>query len=153
MDCSLPGSFLHGILQARILEWVAISFSRGSSRPRDRTGVSRIAGRRFNLCATREAATHRHCRLRMDQGPRGRAGGAPRVPTSQSPVPPPLLPPMPLPFCLVPGKGLGCLWSCPGFVLSRESRRVAGPTCAQYWLPPLVSVWGRVQDVAATGGP
>ena len=48
MDCSLPGSSLHGILQARILEWVAISFSRGSSRPRDRTRVSCIAGRRFN---------------------------------------------------------------------------------------------------------
>ena len=37
MDCSLPGSSLHGILQARVLEWVAISFSRGSSQPRDRT--------------------------------------------------------------------------------------------------------------------
>ena len=35
MDCSLPGSSLHGILQARVLEWVAISFSRGSSQPRD----------------------------------------------------------------------------------------------------------------------
>ena len=35
MDCSLPGSSLHGILQARVLEWVAIAFSRGSSRPRD----------------------------------------------------------------------------------------------------------------------
>ena len=34
MDCSLPGSSLHGILQARVLEWVAIAFSRGSSRPR-----------------------------------------------------------------------------------------------------------------------
>ena len=39
-DCSLPGSSVHGIFQARILEWVAISFSRGSSRPRDRTRVS-----------------------------------------------------------------------------------------------------------------
>ena len=37
MDCSLPGSSLYGILQARVLEWVAISFSRGSSRPRDGT--------------------------------------------------------------------------------------------------------------------
>ena len=46
---SLPGSFLHGILQARVLEWVAISFSRGSSQPRDQTRVSRIPGRRFNL--------------------------------------------------------------------------------------------------------
>ena len=35
VDCSLPGSSVHGILQARVLEWVAISFSRGSSLPRD----------------------------------------------------------------------------------------------------------------------
>ena len=49
-----PGSSVHGILQARIPEWVAISFSRGSSRPRDRTLVSHIAGRCFNLWATRE---------------------------------------------------------------------------------------------------
>ena len=41
-DCSLPGSSLHGILQARILEWVAMPSSRGSSRPRDGTRVSRI---------------------------------------------------------------------------------------------------------------
>ena len=53
VDCSLPGSSVHGILQARILEWVAIAFSRGSSRPRDQTQVSRIAGWRFNLWATR----------------------------------------------------------------------------------------------------
>ena len=46
-DCSPPGSSVHGILQARILEWVAISFSRGSSRPRDQTQVSHIAGRCF----------------------------------------------------------------------------------------------------------
>ena len=55
MDCSPPGSSVHGTLQARVLEWAAISFSRGSSRPRDQTQVSRIAGRRFNLWATREA--------------------------------------------------------------------------------------------------
>ena len=54
MDCSLSGSFLHGILQARILEWVAISFSRGSSWHRDQTQVSHIAGRDFNLWATSE---------------------------------------------------------------------------------------------------
>ena len=54
MDCSLLGSSLQGILQARILEWVAISFSMGASQPRDRTWVSRIAGRHFNLWATRE---------------------------------------------------------------------------------------------------
>ena len=44
VDCSLTGSCVHGILQARILEWVAISFSRGSSQPSDRNWVSRIAG-------------------------------------------------------------------------------------------------------------
>ena len=54
MDCSLPGSSIHGIFQARILEWVAISFSRGSSRPRDWTLVSCIVSRRFTVWATRE---------------------------------------------------------------------------------------------------
>ena len=43
VDCSPPGSSIHGILQARILEWVAISFSRGSSLSRDRTQVSYIS--------------------------------------------------------------------------------------------------------------
>ena len=55
LDCSLPGFSTQGILQARILEQVAISFSRGSSWPRDRTWVSRIAGRCFTLWATKEA--------------------------------------------------------------------------------------------------
>ena len=55
MDCSLPGSSIHGIVQARILEWVAIPFSRGSSWPRDRTWVSCTAGRFFTIWATREA--------------------------------------------------------------------------------------------------
>ena len=45
MDCSLLRSSVHGIFQARVLEWVAISFSRGSSWPRDRTQVSRTVGR------------------------------------------------------------------------------------------------------------
>jgi len=49
MDCSLPGSFVHGILQARILEWVVIPFSRGSSQPRDQTRVSCTAGRFFTI--------------------------------------------------------------------------------------------------------
>ena len=53
VDCSPPGFSVHGILQARILEWVAISFSRGSSQPRDQTRVSHIGGRCFNLWATR----------------------------------------------------------------------------------------------------
>ena len=57
MDCSLPGSSSHGIFQARVLEWVAISFSRGSSWPRDRTQVSPTAGRCFTVWATREAQT------------------------------------------------------------------------------------------------
>ena len=43
MDCSPPSSSLHGIFQARILEWVAISYSRGSSRPRARTQISCIS--------------------------------------------------------------------------------------------------------------
>ena len=54
MDCSLPDS-VHGIFQTRILEWVAISFSRGSCWPRDRTLVSRTAGRLFTIWAIREA--------------------------------------------------------------------------------------------------
>ena len=55
LDCSLPGSSVHGILQARILEWIAIPFSRGSSQPRDQTCVSHIEGRFFTIWATREA--------------------------------------------------------------------------------------------------
>ena len=53
--CSPLGSSVHGILQARILESVAISFSRGSSWPRDGTQVSHIAGRFFTDWAPREA--------------------------------------------------------------------------------------------------
>ena len=49
VDYGLPGSSIHGILQARILEWVAISFSRESSQPRDRIWVSCIAGKHFTL--------------------------------------------------------------------------------------------------------
>ena len=45
MDCSLPGSSVHGILQARILQWVALPFSRGFSQPRDQTQVSCICRR------------------------------------------------------------------------------------------------------------
>ena len=50
MDCSLPGSSICGTFQARVLEWVAISFSRGSSWPRDRTQVSCIVSRHFTVC-------------------------------------------------------------------------------------------------------
>ena len=55
MNGSLPGSSVYGIFQATELEWVAISFSRGSSRPRGWTHVSRITGRHFTVWATKEA--------------------------------------------------------------------------------------------------
>ena len=55
MDGSPPGSSVHGILQERVLEWVVISSSRGSSQPRDWTLVSCITGRFFTIWATREA--------------------------------------------------------------------------------------------------
>ena len=61
MDCSLPGSSIHGIFQARVLEWVAISFSRGFSWPRDWTQVSCIAGRHFTIWATREVLQQGSC--------------------------------------------------------------------------------------------
>ena len=55
MDCSLPGSSVHGISQARILEWVAISFSRGTSQARDRTYISCIGRQTLYHCTTKEA--------------------------------------------------------------------------------------------------
>ena len=54
MDCSPPGSSVHGVLQARIPEWVAISLSRGSSRPRNQIWVSWTAGRFFTDWTMRE---------------------------------------------------------------------------------------------------
>ena len=54
MECSLPGSSFHGFFQAIVLEWIAISFSRGSSQARDRTRVSHIVDRCFTVWATRE---------------------------------------------------------------------------------------------------
>ena len=53
--CDSTDNTVHGILQARILEWVAVPFSRGSSQPRDRMQVSCIAGKFFTSWATREA--------------------------------------------------------------------------------------------------
>ena len=53
--CSPPDSSVHGILQARILEWVATPFTRGSYQPRNWTWVSHVAGRVFTIWATREA--------------------------------------------------------------------------------------------------
>ena len=56
MVCSQPSSSVHGIIRARILQWVAIPFSRGSSRPRDQTQVSGVAGIYFTIWATREVS-------------------------------------------------------------------------------------------------
>ena len=58
MDCSPPGSSVHGILQLRTLEWVAVSSSRGSSQPKDQTWVSCIAGGLFSVWVTREALSN-----------------------------------------------------------------------------------------------
>ena len=60
VDCNPPGSSVHGISQARILEWIAISYSRGSSQPRDRTLVSCVSytgGWILYHCTTWEAIT------------------------------------------------------------------------------------------------
>ena len=65
MDYSLPGFPVHGILQARILEWVAVPFSRGSSQPRDWTQVSCIADWFFTNWATREALSMRGLEIPM----------------------------------------------------------------------------------------
>ena len=64
MDCSPPGSSVHGVLQARILEWVAIPFSRGPSRPRDQSWVSHISGKFVTVWTTREALIWGHHHLR-----------------------------------------------------------------------------------------
>ena len=64
MDCSLPGSSIHGIFQARVLEWGAISFSRGSSLPGDWTQISHTAGRGFTVWATREALVKWGCKVK-----------------------------------------------------------------------------------------
>ena len=55
VDCSPPGSSVHGISEARILGWDVISFSKGSSQSRDQTHVSCIAGRFFTIWTTRKA--------------------------------------------------------------------------------------------------
>ena len=61
LDCSLPASSVHEIFQAIVLEWIAISFSGGSSQPRDRTQVSRIAGRFFTLYEPQIRSVTRSC--------------------------------------------------------------------------------------------
>ena len=67
-DSSLPGSSVHGILQARIPEWIAVLSSRGSSQPRDQTQVSLIAGRFFTIWATRETQEYWRGSLSLFQG-------------------------------------------------------------------------------------
>ena len=57
MDCSLPASSVHGIFQAKILEWGAISFSKRSSQPRDWTWVSHIIGR-FFYCLSHQGSSY-----------------------------------------------------------------------------------------------
>ena len=59
VDCSPPGSSVHGILQARMLEWVAVPFSRGSSQPRGQAPIFCIAGRFFTIWATKEECERR----------------------------------------------------------------------------------------------
>ena len=79
MGCSPPGSPLHGISQARILEWVAISSSRGSSRPRDRTHVACIGRQILSHCTAWEPQGTANSETNMGQGkityPRYFAGG------------------------------------------------------------------------------
>ena len=65
MDGSPPGSSVHGIFRATVLEWVAVSFSRGSSRPRDWTQVYRVIGIHFSIWATTEAELLQKCRLKL----------------------------------------------------------------------------------------
>ena len=60
MDCSLPGSSVHGILQARILERIAVPFSRGSFQPRDQTQVSCTAGGFFTVWVNRDDSSSLH---------------------------------------------------------------------------------------------
>ena len=69
MDCSLPGSSVHGIFQAIVLEWIAISFSRGSSQPRAWTRVSLIVDRCFMVWATREVLYKNIKILKYNEGP------------------------------------------------------------------------------------
>ena len=71
MDCSPPGSSAHGISQARILEWVAIPFSKESSPPKDRAQVSCIEGRLFTIWATNKALMLGRLRAGREVGARG----------------------------------------------------------------------------------
>ena len=81
MDCSLPGSSVLGLLQARILEWLAIPFSRGSSQPRDRSSVSCtscVTGRFFSIWATRGRNMGREISLEEEKRKQNRKKWIPR---------------------------------------------------------------------------
>ena len=70
IDCSLPGSSVHGIFQARILEWVAMPSSKGSSHPRDRTRISYVSciGRQFLYHQCHLGSTAPHIRHSSNNG-------------------------------------------------------------------------------------
>ena len=70
IDCSLPGSSVYGILQARILEWVAVPSSTGSSQPRDQTWVSFIAGKFFTSEPPGKSNTYHKCKYSKSVLPR-----------------------------------------------------------------------------------
>ena len=67
MDCSLPGSSVHGISQARILKWIATFFSRGSSQPTDGTCISWITGRLFTTEPPRKLRPYIKCKRNKDE--------------------------------------------------------------------------------------
>ena len=84
VDCSPPGSSVHGILRARIQEWIARSFPKGSCPPRDRTQVSCAAGRFFATeplensppdCVARQTGHHHHARLQHSYATMDMEGG------------------------------------------------------------------------------
>ena len=76
MDCSLPCSSVHGIFQARVLEWGAISFSRGSSQPRDRTQVFCIVSK------TLYHLSHQGSPIYSKRGPPRWSQKVPKLPSS-----------------------------------------------------------------------
>ena len=88
MDYSLPGSSVHGISQASILEWIAVSFSRGSSRAWDWTRISCIAGEFFTDWATREGWHLTRSLKEMGDGTvlfKGKVSQAETVPRAKAP--------------------------------------------------------------------
>ena len=84
MDCSPPGSSVRGILQATILAWVAILFSRGSSQPKDWTWVSCTAGRFLTIWATRACWATVHGVTELDSNERPAAAAAAAAKSLQS---------------------------------------------------------------------